>query len=166
MLAGHVEASRPTRAIILVEIEERLCAEHGRGTVPLPGRTKAYELLAGLTRGSNAFTGSTKGKRSIASRPAGVYGRLRATRPGEYVLLDTTRAGCVRDGARDLPVGAGRAFGRDGPVTRCITGLRLTPVSTKSVDVAAVLYETVRAAQRTGRPAGACLSRCPGRRGG
>jgi len=26
---------------------------------------------------------------------------------------------------------------------RCITGLRLTPVSTKAVDVAAVLYETV-----------------------
>jgi hypothetical protein len=90
-LAGHVEASRPTRAVILVEIEERLRAEYGRGTVPLPGRTKAYELLAGLTRGSNAFTGSTKGKRSIAGRPAGVYGRLRATRPGEYVLLDTTR---------------------------------------------------------------------------
>src|SRR5207245_9044395 len=30
-------------------------------------------------------------KASIASRPPGVYGRLRATRPGEYVLLDTTR---------------------------------------------------------------------------
>ena len=28
--------------------------------------------------------------------------------------------------------------------SRCITGLRLTPVSTKAVDVAAVLYETVR----------------------
>ncbi|MFH8566160.1 hypothetical protein [Streptomyces sp. NPDC017988] len=28
--------------------------------------------------------------------------------------------------------------------SRCIVGLRLTPVSTKSVDVAGVLYETVR----------------------
>lgn len=28
--------------------------------------------------------------------------------------------------------------------SRCITGLRLTPVSTKSTDVAGVLFETVR----------------------
>jgi hypothetical protein len=34
-------------------------------------------VLAELSRGTNAFTGSTKGKRSIAARPQGVYGRLR-----------------------------------------------------------------------------------------
>jgi transposase InsO family protein len=144
VLAEHVEASRPTRAVILVEIEERLCAEYGRGTVPLPGRTKAYELLAGLTRGSNAFTGSTKGKRSIASRPAGVYGRLRATRPGEYVLLDTTRLDVfAMEPVTCRWVQAELSVAMD-LFTRCITGLRLTPVSTKAVDVAAVLYETVR----------------------
>ena len=69
----------------------RLAEEHGPGTVTLPSRSLAYLLLAELTRGSNAFTGATKAKRSIAARPKGVYGRLRATRPGEYVLLDTTR---------------------------------------------------------------------------
>jgi transposase InsO family protein len=144
VLAEHVEASRPTRAVILVKIEERLCAEYGRGTVPLPGRTKAYELLAELTRGSNAFTGSTKGKRSIASRPAGVYGRLRATRPGEYVLLDTTRLDVfAMEPVTCRWVQAELSVAMD-LFTRCITGLRLTPVSTKAVDVAAVLYETVR----------------------
>lgn len=144
VLAGHVEASRPTRAVILVEIEERLCAEYGRGMVPLPGRTKAYELLAELTRGSNAFTGSTKGKRSIAGRPAGVYGRLRATRPGEYVLLDTTRLDVfAMEPVTCRWVQAELSVAMD-LFTRCITGLRLTPVSTKAVDVAAVLYETVR----------------------
>jgi transposase InsO family protein len=144
VLAGHVEASRPTRAVILVEIEERLCAEYGRGRVPLPGRTKAYELLAGLTRGSNAFTGSTKGKRSIAGRPAGVYGRLRAARPGEYVLLDTTRLDVfAMEPVTCRWVQAELSVAMD-LFSRCITGLRLTPVSTKAVDVAAVLYETVR----------------------
>jgi transposase InsO family protein len=112
--------------------------------VRLPGRSTGYTALAELARGTNAFVGSTKAKRSIANRPAGVLGRLRATRPGEYVVLDTTRLDvfamepvtcrwvqCELTVAMDL-------------YSRCITGLRLTPVSTKAVDVAAVLLETVR----------------------
>ena len=67
-----------------------LAAEHGEGTVPEPRRRRAHTVLAELSRGTNAFTGSTKGKRSIAARPQGVYGRLRPARPGEYLLLDTT----------------------------------------------------------------------------
>src|SRR5205814_9823540 len=117
--------------------------EYGEGVVAVPGKKVAYQLLRELFRGSNAFTGSTKGKRSIADRPQEVYGRLRATRPGEYVLLDTTKLDvfamepvtcrwvqCELTASMDL-------------YDRCITGLRLTPVSTKAVDVAGVLYETV-----------------------
>jgi transposase InsO family protein len=41
--------------------------------------------------------------------------------------------------------------------TRCITGLRVTPVSTKAVDVAGVLYQTVAARPAPEEwPAGAC----------
>ena len=144
VLAGHVSSSRPVRCLVLLEIEERLTADYGRGAVRLPGRTAAYELLRELSRGTNAFEGSTKGKRSIANRPQGAYGRLRATRPGEYVVLDTNRLDvfamepvtcrwvqCELSVAMDL-------------YSRCITGLRLTPVSTKSVDIAGVLFETIR----------------------
>lgn len=143
-LAAHVPASRPTRAVILAEVEQRLAVTHGPGVVKVPARSTGYALLAELARGSNAFDGSTKGKRSIAARPPGVYGRLRATRPGEYVLLDTTRLDvfamepvtcrwvqCELTAAMDL-------------YSRCICGLRLTPVSTKAVDVAGSLYETMR----------------------
>jgi hypothetical protein len=91
VLAEHVRASRPTRAIILAEVTARFAETHGEGVVSGPARTVGYEVLRELARGSNAFAGSTKGKRSIAERPQEVYGRLRATRPGEYVLLDTTR---------------------------------------------------------------------------
>ena len=65
-------------------------------------------------------------------------------RPGEYLLLDTTRLDvfamdpvtlrwvqCELTIAMDL-------------YDRCVTGLRLTPVSTKAVDAAAVLFESVR----------------------
>lgn len=144
VLAGNVKGPRPVRALVLTEIEERLKREFGVGAVKCPGRTTAYEALTELSRGTNAFTGSTKAKRSIANRPKGVLGRLRATRPGEYIVLDTTRLDvfamepvtcrwvqCELTVALDL-------------YSRCIVGLRLTPVSTKAVDVAAVLLETVR----------------------
>jgi len=144
VLKAHEKASRPVRNLILAEIEERLTKEYGKETVPVPARTTSYELLRALTKGTNAFEGSTKGKRSIADAPKGTYGRLRATRPGEYVVLDTNCLDvfamepvtcrwvrCELTVAMDL-------------YSRCITGLRLTPVSTKSTDVAGVLFETVR----------------------
>ncbi|MFG2725446.1 integrase [Streptomyces canus] len=144
VLKGHERSSRPVRNLILIEIEERLTKEYGEGAVPVPARTTGYELLRALSRGTNAFEGSTKGKRSIADSPKGTYGRLRATRPGEYVVLDTNCLDvfamepvtcrwtqCELTVAMDL-------------YSRCITGLRLTPVSTKSTDVAGVLFETVR----------------------
>jgi hypothetical protein len=55
----------------------------------LPSTATAYRRLARLAKGTNAVSGSAKGRRSIAERPQGVYGRLRATRPGEYLILDT-----------------------------------------------------------------------------
>ncbi|MER8226368.1 hypothetical protein ABTZ58_38940 [Streptomyces sp. NPDC094143] len=110
----------------------------------VPKQTTDYALLKELSRGTNAFEGSTKGKRSIANRPQGVFGRLRATRPGEYIVLDTNSLDvfamepvtcrwvqCELTVAMDL-------------YSKVITGLRLTPVSTKSTDVAGVLFETIR----------------------
>jgi hypothetical protein len=52
---------------VLARVEERLSEQYGRAVVPTPGRAKAYQVLNELTRGTNAFTGSTKAKRSIAN---------------------------------------------------------------------------------------------------
>ena len=143
VLAEHTDASTPTQDLILDRIAARLDAGHGTGAVPLPGQTRARALLRELARGTSAF-GGAKARREIAGRPAAPYGRLRAARPGEYLLLDTTRLDvfamdpvtlrwvqCELTVAMDL-------------YDRCITGLRLTPVSTKAVDAAAVLFESVR----------------------
>jgi transposase InsO family protein len=148
VLAEHTGASRPTQELVLHRVSARLAAEHGEGRVPEPGRRRAHAVLAELSRGTNAFTGSTKGKRSIAARPQGVYGRLRPTRPGEYLLLDTTPLDvfamepvtlrwvrCELTIAMDL-------------YSRAVTGLRLSPVSTKSVDAALVLFEALRPGSR------------------
>jgi len=90
VLAEHADASTPTKDLVLARTAARLDAEHGTGAVPLPGRTRARALLREITRGTSAF-GGAKARREIAGRPAAPYGRLEATRPGEYVLLDTTR---------------------------------------------------------------------------
>ncbi|MGH3678773.1 MAG: helix-turn-helix domain-containing protein [Natronosporangium sp.] len=157
VLGERVSASRPTRAIVLAEVEARLAERYGAGVVPVPGKTTGYELLRELSRGSNAFAGSTKGKRSIADRPQGVYGRLRATRPGEYVLLDSTRLDVfAMEPVTCRWVQAELTAAMD-LYSRSITGLRLTPVSTKAVDVAAVLFETLRPRTDTSAEAGGGL---------
>jgi putative transposase len=142
VLADLVHASTPSQSAVLAAVEARL-DETGGEVVPRPSRATAYRRLAELTKGSNAVRGSAKGRRSIADRPRGVYGRLRATRPGEYLILDT----------QDLDVFAMEAVTcrwvrvqltvAQCLFTRCVVGLRVTPVSTKAVDVAGVLYDAV-----------------------
>jgi hypothetical protein len=88
-LAAGVSASTPTRSAVLMRVADRLDREHGEKVVPIPSQATAYRRLAELTKGTNAVSGSAKARRSIAAGPKGVHGRLRATRPGEYVILDT-----------------------------------------------------------------------------
>lgn len=146
VLAEHIDASTPTKAIVLERVHARLVDQFGEGVVPEPGRTRAYEALGELSRGRNSFRGSAKGRRSIAGRPQGTYGRLRATRPGEYLVLDTTPLDvfamepvtlrwvqCEITIAFDL-------------MSRCVAGLRVTP-TTKAVDAVGVIYDAVRAKQ-------------------
>jgi transposase InsO family protein len=111
--------------------------------VRLPSQTRARALLRELSKGSSAF-GGAKAKREIAGRPATPYGRLRAARPGEYLIMDTTRLDVfAMDRVTLRWVQAELSIGLD-LYDRCITGLRLTPVSTKAVDVAGVLFDSVR----------------------
>ncbi|MGH3184041.1 MAG: hypothetical protein ACRDOE_19360, partial [Streptosporangiaceae bacterium] len=143
VLGEHTEAGKPTQDLILAEVAARLGAEHGDGTVPVPAPTGARLLLREISKGTSAF-GGTKAKREIAGRPAAPYGRLRAMRPGEYLLLDTTRLDVfAMDPVTLRWVQAELTAGMD-LYDRCVTGLRLTPVSTKAVDAAAVLFESIR----------------------
>ncbi len=145
VVAGQVGASTPTAGALLGLIDAQLDDQHGAGAVPRPSTASAYRHLARLTKGTNAVTGSAKGRRSIADRPKGVYGRLRAVRPGEYAILDTQDLDVfAMEPVTCRWVRAQLTVAQD-LFTRCITGLRVTPVSTKAVDVAGVLYQTVAA---------------------
>ena len=71
-------------------------------------------------------------------------GRLRATRPGEYVLLDTTPLDVFAMDQVTLRWVQVQASVAIDLYDRCVCGLRLTPVSAKAVDAAALLFEAVR----------------------
>ena len=145
VVARQVGASTPTAGALLRLIDAQLDDQHGAGAVPRPSTASAYRHLARLTKGTNALTGSAKGRRSIADRPKGVYGRLRAVRPGEYVIMDTQDLDVfAMEPVTCRWVRAQLTVAQD-LFTRCITGLRVTPVSTKAVDVAGVLYQAVAA---------------------
>jgi transposase InsO family protein len=141
VLDEHVGASRPTQELLLDRVNARAVEQHGTGVVPK--RWKAKQAMRELTRGTNALKGSTKSKRSIANRPDAPYGRLVATRPGEYLLLDTTTLDVFAMDAVTLRwVGVELTIAVD-LFSRCVVALRLSPVSTKAVDASLVLFEAI-----------------------
>ncbi len=149
VMVEHTEQSRPSRSMVIDRTCARVIGRFGSDVVKEPSRATAYRILEQLEKRHPTFRLSTKRNRDIADRPDGVYGKLRPTRPGEYLLMDTTRLDVFALDPLTLRwVQAELTIGMDW-YTRCVTGIRLTPVSTKSVDAASVLYQAYRP-----RPAG------------
>ncbi|QXE35830.1 DDE-type integrase/transposase/recombinase [Streptomyces sp. GMY02] len=144
VMVEHTGESKPSRTMVIDRTRARVIARFGPDVVPQPSRATAFRLLTELENRHPLFRLSTKRNRDIADRPDGVYGKLRPTRPGEYLLMDSTRLDVFAFDPLTLRwVQAELSVGMDW-YTRCITGIRLTPVSTKAVDVSAVLYQSFR----------------------
>ena len=142
VLTRHRDLSTPSLSLVIDQANS--LAETQSPGLALPARATAYRHLREVTAGTAAF-GSAKRRRSDAARPQGVLGSLRADRPGQYVVLDSTpldvfAAEPVTD--RWVPVELTVAMDL---YSRCITGLRLRPISTRSREVADVLYQTITA---------------------
>ncbi|MFJ3643773.1 helix-turn-helix domain-containing protein [Streptomyces sp. NPDC090108] len=149
VMVEHTDQSKPSRTLVIERTRARVVARFGPEVVPQPSRATAFRVLEGLERRHPLFRLSTKRNRDIADRPEGPYGKLRPARPGEYLLMDTTRLDVFAFDPLTLKwVQAELTVAMDW-YTRCITGIRLTPVSTKAVDVSAVLFQSFRP-----RPAG------------
>ncbi|WP_201407522.1 DDE-type integrase/transposase/recombinase, partial [Mycobacterium paraintracellulare] len=144
VMREHTDLSRPTRGYVVAHAKARLIATYGAGAVRLPSKTTAYRILEKLDRLYPIFTHSTKRNRDVAARPVLPYGKMHPTRPGEYLLMDTTHLDVFAMDPHTLRwVGVDLTVGMDW-YSRCITGLRLTPVSTKAIDAASVLYQCFR----------------------
>jgi transposase InsO family protein len=149
VMVEHTGESKPSRTLVIERTRARVIARFGPDVVTQPSRATAFRLLEELERQHPLFRLSTKRNRDIAERSKQVYGKLRPTRPGEYLLMDTTRLDVFAFDPFTLNwVQAELTVSMDW-YDRCICGLRLTPVSTKAVDAAGVLYQSFRP-----RPAG------------
>lgn len=144
VMVEHEGASKPSRKMVIERTDARVAAEHGPGGVTPPSRATAYRVLEELERRQPTFRLSAKRNLDIAGRPGGTYGKLRPTRPGEYLLMDTTRLDVFAlDPVTLRWLQAELSVGMDW-YTRCVTGIRVTPVSTKAVDISAVLFQAFR----------------------
>lgn len=150
ILDEQIPEAKVSRDIIIGRVNARAERSYGTDVVTAPGRTTAYKVLRALDRGRSTFEGPTKRKRSNANRPSGSYGEIRAARPGEYVLMDTTSLNVFA-----LTPVTGKWVPVDLTIamdlySRCVLGLRLTPGSTKSIDVASVIVEAIYPFDRHG----------------
>jgi transposase InsO family protein len=144
VMVEHTDLSRPSRTMVIKRTNARTIARYGVDVVRQPSRATAFRVLDELERRHPTFRLSTKRNRDIADRPNEPYGKLRPTRPGEYVLMDSTPLDVFAlDPVTLRWVRAELTVALDC-YTRCVTGLRVTPASTKSIDAATVLYQTFR----------------------
>lgn len=144
VMVEHTDESRPSRKIVIDRANARVAVRYGDGVVPIPSQTTAYRVLEDLERRHPTFRLSTVRNRDIADRPQDVYGKLRPTRPGEYILMDTTRLDVFAlDPVTLRWMRAELTVAMDW-YTRCVVGLRVTPVSTKAVDATVTLFQVMR----------------------
>jgi hypothetical protein len=144
VMAEYLNESMPSKRLVFVTTAARLEARYGAGVVKLPCESTADLILNDLERQHPLWSHSTKRNRDIADRPKGVYGKLQPTRPGEYLLMDTTRSDVYAMDPHTLSwVNCEITVVMDW-FTRLIVGLRVTPMSTKSIDGACTLYQAVR----------------------
>jgi transposase InsO family protein len=150
VMVEHTGQSKPSRTMVIERANARVIARLGPGVVKPPSRSAAFRILAALEQRHPTFRLSTTRNRDIAGRPDTAYGKLRPTRPGEYMLMDTTRLDVFGlDPVTLRWVQAELTVSMDW-YTRCVTGIRVTPVSTKAIDASSTLYQAFRP-----RPAGA-----------
>lgn len=140
ILDSFTSRSNPTMGMVLRRANALFLERCPDGAVP--SQASAYRRIKELDKGRYTF-GAAKQRRSVAERPTDMLGRLRADRPGQYVVLDTTRL----DVFAMEPI-TGRWVNTELTVamdlnSRCILGLVLRALPTKAQDVAAVLYQVV-----------------------
>lgn len=121
-------------------VQRRLDKDYGKGAVVLPAEPIFRRKLAGLDRRKRTFGPATT-RRTAANQPAGVHGHFTATRPGEAVMLDTTRLDVLAyDPLTGKTLSLELTIALD-LATRSILAWRITPVGAKAVDAVLLLAD-------------------------
>ncbi len=140
VLDRHTTKSNITKSQMRELTQIELDAVWGRGVVSVPPERTFNRLVDEVGAGRGLF-GPAKGRRSISNRPQTAYGSLKATRPGEYVLFDSTILDVFAlDPVTQSWVRADLTVALD-LFTRCVVGFRLSHTSAKAVDAALLLHD-------------------------
>jgi hypothetical protein len=125
----------------MVKVAELLEDEHGPDAVAMPSRATFYRLFDKMATGRH-ITGSSRTRRSIASRPETPFGVFTVVRPGELMQIDSTPLDVevvLERGVR----GRLELTGLIDVATRTVTAGVLRPAGTKAVDASLLLARTV-----------------------
>jgi putative transposase len=88
-VAEQTDQSTGTIGRLRRRVEKILAAEYGADAPPMPSRATFYRLVERVSHGTHAF-GSARTRRSVAKQPDGPFGTVKATRPGEWLQIDST----------------------------------------------------------------------------
>ena len=124
-------------------VERHLASLYGNDQVKLPKSATTFNMYVRAVTGGQYTTGNATTRRTTAAQPNRSFSLMAATRPGEAVMMDSTRLDVL---AFDPDTGASHAveltFALD-LCTRSLLSWRLTPVGTKAVDAALMLADTL-----------------------
>ena len=140
VLAENVHSSSGTAARLQREVEKRVVTAHGAGVVPLISHQTFNRLLRRLREGRHA-TGSARTRRTLDKQPRAPFGAVVATRPGEWMQIDSTPFDVAVRLDEDV---AGRVelTGLVDVATRTIAAAVLRP-TTKAVDASLLLAKAM-----------------------
>ena len=133
-IAEETDRSTGTVARLRRRAEQILATSPDPPAMP-PART-FYRLVGRLSAGRHSF-GSARTRRSLAKQPDRAFGQITATRPGEWVQIDSTPLD-VRVVLDDGTVDRVELTGLVDQATRTIPAAVLRP-TTKAVDAALLL---------------------------
>ena len=141
VLNDLTEKSNASCTRIFIYTELYLTRKYGPDVVSLPSESTMRRVLKELTKGRGTF-GPAKGRRSIANRPETPFGRLKASRPGEVVLIDSSPLDVfaldpIKGWASHELIIALDVY------TRSILAWRITPKNPKAVDAVLLLRDII-----------------------
>jgi transposase InsO family protein len=129
----------------------RVIARFGPDVVLQPSRATAFRVRSAGASVSDIPPEHQAQSATSRSAPTGRTASCARPGPGEYLLMDTTRLDVFAFDPFTLRwVQAELSVAMDW-YSRCIIGIRVTPVSTKAADVSAVLYQAFRPRPARGR---------------
>lgn len=136
--------SNPSKKALERNTKKRVLELYPDAIVSFPSEPTFNRLVDELAKGMQLF-GSAKQRRSNANRPEKPYSQFHASRPGELIVIDSTPLDAFAMDPYSFKWVQLQLTIAIDLYSRSLMAWRFTPVSTKAVDAAFLLYDILRA---------------------